>query len=252
MAKAEVTGVITALGVFVFHSRDVGPMLGFHLKPWRFNEGNLNFTELRVTKPMSESDIAEVKKRIDALSVVSVMISDLEDYYEDRRKTVLDKILNPSVDNAEFNEIVHRLRQPIEFFHPLLGRFLLDRRVDTFEGEYEFEGNKFAICLDSHNDAPIAEQLVILESILADIKNYNTKAMSFAAEKLLPIKNDSWVEEPSDVVTESEFVGRMKLSSVSVTLEKQITFFYDDGDLFYGHSIFISGVFGVGFDDARF
>ena len=252
MDNTEVTGVITALGVFALHNRDEGWTLGFHLKPWKFKDGDLVFTELRVTKPMSESDIAEVKDRIDAFSVVSVMIYDVEDHYEGRQKAVLDQITNPSSDDTEFNQIVQELRQPVEFFHPLLGRFLLDRRVDTFEGEYEFEGNKFAICLDSHNDAPIPEQLVILESIIADIKNYNIKAMNFAAEKLLSVKNDNWVEDASDVVTESEFVERMTLSSVNVTLEKQITFFYDDGDLFYGHSIFTSGVFGEGFDDARF
>lgn len=252
MANIEVTGVITALGVFAFHNRDEGWTLGFHLKPWKFKDGDLVFSELRVTKPMSESDIAEVKSRIDALSAVSVMISDMEDFYEGRKKAVLDQIANPSIDDAEFNLIVHKLRQPVEFLHPVMGRFLLDRRVNTFEGEYEYEGNRFAICLDSHNDAPIPEQLVILESIIADIKNYNVKAMNFAAKKLLPVKNDSWVDDTSDVVTEAEFVERMTLSSVNVTLEKQITFFYDDGDLFYGHSIFTSGVFGEGFNDARF
>ena len=42
-------------------------------------------------------------------------------------------------------------------------------------------------------------------------------------------------------ITEKEFLDRMKLESISIQPEGAFEFYHRDGNLFYGHSIQISG-----------
>ena len=65
--------------------------------------------------------------------------------------------------------------------------------------------------------------------------------MSFAVERLLTLKNDSWLDDEEDEVTAAEFSSRLRPEGVTVYQDGQFEFFYSDGDLFWGHSIQLKG-----------
>ena len=60
------------------------------------------------------------------------------------------------------------------------------------------------------------------------------EAKEFAAKKLLKLAND-WSE--GGKVTTADFVSRMTLESVEFLNDLSMGLYYDDGDLFWGHTI---------------
>jgi len=70
------------------------------------------------------------------------------------------------------------------------------------------------------------------------IKNLDfiKKAKEYSAHKLLELKNDSWLEEDEKEVTEKEFKERIKFAGLHIFSESA-NFYFDDDDLFWGHTI---------------
>jgi hypothetical protein len=60
-------------------------------------------------------------------------------------------------------------------------------------------------------------------------------------KELLSLKNEAWREEGESPLAAADFIKRMKLESISVLTNGDIEFWHDDGDLFWGHAIEVSG-----------
>lgn len=67
-------------------------------------------------------------------------------------------------------------------------------------------------------------------------KNLN-KVKLYASAELLPVKNDEWLEEDEDLVTEDIFTETIELSSVMIFSDGSFEVYFNDNDLFWGHSI---------------
>ncbi len=76
-----------------------------------------------------------------------------------------------------------------------------------------------------------------------DIRNYVVK-------ELLDLKNSTWLEEDEAELDGDDFLKQISLETVSVDTEGFFEFWYDDGDLFGGHSIMVSGSIKGGLNDA--
>ena len=63
-------------------------------------------------------------------------------------------------------------------------------------------------------------------------------AHQFAAAKLLDTHNEGWNE--GKPISAQTFIQRMTLESVSIDPEGKVELYYNDGDLFWGHSIVVS------------
>ena len=70
---------------------------------------------------------------------------------------------------------------------------------------------------------------------------------------LLGSAND-WAEQMEDEepqeITREQFMERMELESIEVRADGSFQFWFGDGDLFYGHSIWVSGDLKNGPNDA--
>lgn len=57
----------------------------------------------------------------------------------------------------------------------------------------------------------------------------------------MKLKNENWLEENEELVTAELFKKRMRLEKIAVYPNGEFEFWYDDGGLFWGHTILISG-----------
>ena len=69
-----------------------------------------------------------------------------------------------------------------------------------------------------------------------ELTDFIKKAKEYSAHKLLELKNDSWLEEDEKEVTEKEFKERIKFAGLHIFSESA-NFYFDDDDLFWGHTI---------------
>ena len=92
--------------------------------------------------------------------------------------------------------------------------------------------------IEYYFNAENKEELKKVKNIFSNIEltDFIKKAKEYSAYKLLELKNDSWLEEDEKEVTEKEFKERIKFAGLHIFSESA-NFYFDDDDLFWGHTI---------------
>jgi hypothetical protein len=247
-----VLGVVTSLGPFGLSTRDDGWMLGFHVRPWRLGDGPLHMTELRVTKPMPEPQIDITKAALAATSVVSFRIRDLEPTARGTHIATLVDLAVLETTEPELEAAAAELRVPIELRTETLGVLRLDRRINVFEGEIAYSGRGVQLSIPCARDSSSidAEALAVAIELVVNLSTLDLSARQFASSQLLELKNDSWLDDDESELSEEEFQQRLALAAVSAEAGGGISLYYDDGDLFFGHSIDVRGTVAGEFREA--
>jgi hypothetical protein len=134
---------------------------------------------------------------------------------------------------------------------PVLGKLVLDRGLNWYEGQLNIEGQGTAHIGISLDDVPIPEEAiqragVLVPLILASI----LQAKEFACARLRSLKNESWLEASEKPVTPEDFVQRLSVESLVVYADQSCEIYFKDGDLFWGHTVLVSWNPEEGFHDA--
>jgi len=157
------------------------------------------------------------------------------------------------VGDMELKAILDEAIKPVTFWEEGLGTFTLDRSVGWFAAEVTWLGEQIEIEFD--RDENRADCVMYTKTLLEHQKEWDEKIRSFAAKELLGLARD-WAadaaeegEEPLEL-TEEDFARRMELQSIEVRENGSFEFWFGDGDLFWGHSIRVSGSMDEGPTDA--
>ena len=125
------------------------------------------------------------------------------------------------------------------------------------EGEVEINGQKiyFGITVDDTDDKETVEKLISkFKKFIADFDKWDKRIREFSAEKLTDNAND-WLQDSLEddeefvEITEEKFAERMVLNSIGFD-ENGFEVFYDDDDMFWGHSILVDGTLENGIEQA--
>jgi len=164
------------------------------------------------------------------------------------------------VGDMELKAILDEAMKPVTFWEEGIGTFTLDRSVKWFEVEADWLGEPIKIEFDQ--DENRADCLMHIHAFLEHQKEWDRKIRSFAAGELLENARDwaadarDWAEdedgEDADApeLTEEDFMRRMELESIEIREDGSFDFWFGDGDLFWGHSIRVSGSMDEGPTDA--
>ena len=124
------------------------------------------------------------------------------------------------------------------------GKFIYNKKLKSYklvkeEIEYYFSADN-------------KEEQKKVKNIFSNIEltHFIEKAKDYTVNKLLKLKNDLWLEEDEKEVTKKEFKARMKFISLYVFSESA-NFYFDDGDLFWGHTIEVNVNQNLEFTDAN-
>lgn len=115
--------------------------------------------------------------------------------------------------------------------HPALGDFVFDEALDWHQGTLR-DGRVRLYVTDGSSDAVRAA----LDEIAATLPSLDDAAAASATADLLDLKNTTWLEEDESEVSVGAFRTRLCLAAVTVGPDG-LTFDYDDGDLFWGHTV---------------
>ena len=154
---------------------------------------------------------------------------------EDGQRLLLLDLPEPGFD-PDLKAILEEQKKPVTFWEEGLGTFTLDRRVDWFETEVDWLGGQISLVFDAGEDR--AEVLQRAKALLADAASWDKRVREYAAADLLASAND-WAEDGE--ITREQFIQRMELESIEIRADGSFEFWFADGDMFYGHSIHVSG-----------
>jgi len=208
--------------------------------------------ELTLLRPVPPAILSGKKRddnifdRCPAYSVqqLSVLLS------KDQTRAVVEKILTSEGPDQELLSFAEALRKPVVICTEHFGNLSLSREFDWFEGKRKWNRRLTDVVFTKSADGSIEDAIKTAETLWADEAGWKQRADDYAVEKLLPLKNASWLEDNDVEVTSNEFKARMKLVSITVEGKGRFTFWHEDGDLFWGHSIEIRGTLEVGLIDA--
>lgn len=97
----------------------------------------------------------------------------------------------------------------------------------------------------------VLERNVKQPQLQEDAAAWDKKARRYAAEQLLSCAIE-WQDEDEDELCADEFIRRIRIESVNVSQDGEFELYYDDGDIFAGHVIIVSGNMEKGLYDAQF
>ena len=133
-----------------------------------------------------------------------------------------------------------------------LGTFVLERTVDWFETKTDWLGTKINLSFDQDEEEVMESAIETARTLMEDQKGWDQRIREYAADELLELAND-WAEnamdeeesedsdEDRELVSREQFMERMELESIQAQEEGDFEFWFFDGDMFYGHSIHVTG-----------
>ena len=124
------------------------------------------------------------------------------------------------------------------------GKFIYDKKLNAYK--------LFKEEIEYYFSADNKEELKKVKNIFSNIEltQFIEKAKEYTAHKLLKLKNDLWLKEDEKEVTKKDFKNRMKFTSLYVFSESA-NFYFDDGNLFWGHTIEVTINQNLEFIDAN-
>lgn len=66
-----------------------------------------------------------------------------------------------------------------------------------------------------------------------------SSAKRYAAEQLLRLKNETWLQPGQKPVSRDAFMRALRLDAIDVFSEGSAVLYFDDGDMFWGHTIMV-------------
>lgn len=114
---------------------------------------------------------------------------------------------------------------------------------------FNSKSHDLSICDFDKNDYGQAKALALK---LKDwLENNLSKAKEYAASKLLKIKNENWLSEQEKPISSNKFVELIEFEGVLVFAEGSFEIYFNDHDLFGGHTIIVDINEKFEFEDAN-
>ena len=153
-------------------------------------------------------------------------------------------ILEEDAVCPELEEILIEYRKPVVLQDDILGELTYDKQLKSFEGNMAWLRGEIHISLyvDKDNKSGITKAKKALKIMVLEQEKWDADLRSFAAQELTKLACE-WAEseEEAALITEESFAKRISLSLIWVSSGGSFTAYLDDDDLFFGHSIAVSG-----------
>ena len=153
-------------------------------------------------------------------------------------------ILEEDAACPELEEMLIEYRKPVVLQDDVLGELTYDKLLKSFEGNIAWLRGKIHISLyvDKDNKSGITKAKKALKTMVLEQEKWDADLRNFAAKELTKLACE-WAEseEEAALITEESFAKRISLSLLWVTAGGSFTAYLDDDELFFGHSIAVSG-----------
>jgi hypothetical protein len=248
-----IEGVVSPRGQGGWQGREAGyDVHCFAFAGWRRPGEALVERELTLLRPVPPSRGGQnheenIFERFPPYSIqrLGVLLS------KDQTRAVVEQALPMDEADQELLLFSDRLRQPVVISTERFGDLALNPKVNWFEGKADWNGKTIDIYFETDEEEGIGDAIKSAERLWSEQAAWKCKVDDFAVKELLALKNEAWLSEGEAELTAHDFQARMNLVSITVGGGGRFEFWHEDGDLFWGHSIQISGNLKDGVTDAN-
>lgn len=160
--------------------------------------------------------------------------------YHGQNRINLLSVINTKIHHSELQKILEERLTPVEFKSKFFGNFTLDRRVNWFETKTRWMDTEIVLFLsgDLNEVSELESQAVQLFERQTE---WDLRFRNKITEDLLALKNECWIDENENPLTEQEFQEKISLESLIIHKNGDFEAWYNDGDTFWGHAISVDG-----------
>jgi hypothetical protein len=134
---------------------------------------------------------------------------------------------------------------------PILGAMTFNPDLSWWEGTFTtIEGNTVPLYVSVADDSDAEQVLPTAGQLLQNLAPKIDEAKVCACNDLLPLKNESWLEDEQEL-SPADFISRLSLESITLSPEGECEIFFADGELFWGHVIIVLWNHTKGFHSAE-
>ena len=207
---------------------------------WRIAGQPIRDSRLEVSKQVSDAELNALQEATCADSLIAFEAKLCEHSpFGDARAQLL-RVLDRPVDDA-LEAILRKSCEPVEMTDPVLGKLVLDRSANCFEAQAMWLGEPIDVSVYPDDDGAATNALQTARTLFGAMEAWADRVSQYAVAELLEIKNDNWLDEDEEPISGEEFIDQMQLASINVYPDGTFDFCHDDGDLFWGHVIEVSG-----------
>lgn len=171
----------------------------------------------------------------------------------DGGRLLLLDLPQPAFD-PDLKAILEEQKKPESTYVEDLGTFVLNRQVGWYEAEVDWLDGKVRLDFDKGEEAEMKAAQDTARALLADARSWDERVRTFAAGQLTDLANQfarEEGEEPCSDITPQDFASRLELDAVQVDGRGGFTFWFEDGEMFWGRSIRVSGTLAAGPEEAK-
>jgi hypothetical protein len=212
------------------------------------NNDELLRKQISVSKDVSHLELKDLQNKINPYSIIKFQGKIVKE--ADREYIRLITLIEVDLVDDRLQYIVQDLQKPVVYESEILGDLTLEKRFDWFEGTINWGAITVGITLSVVNNEPIEHQEELAINLMRSQDQWNKQIQAFVLQKLLPLKNSNWRNDDGSLETDDSFMKKMTLQTISINSGNTFTFWYDDGDLFFGHSIVVVGDINNGITSA--
>lgn len=169
------------------------------------------------------------------------------------RSLFVVKVLKRNVSEPRLREILEEYKKPV-FIETANGDNLeLDRSMGMYGGNIKWRDTDIDVSLSVDDGGETCEgALEAFNVIMSNPASWERKAKLYAAMEMTENAND-WQEsqEGYTPITETDFAKRITLGCISISEDGDLEFWFDDDEMFFGHSIVVYGNTEEGFNQAE-
>ena len=133
--------------------------------------------------------------------------------------------------------------------HASLGTVQYEASLGWYEGTTTIAEELLSFYLSAESETESVHSLSTAESCWPRLPAFVASAKSFAANRLLALKNGEWSDEDGKQVSHQQFVERLATESIVFYPDGDIELTFKDGGLFFGHVVLVAAT-TEGFADA--
>lgn len=173
----------------------------------------------------------------------------------DGKRLLMVDLPQPAFD-PDLKAILEEQKKPESTYVDGLGTFVLNRQVGWYEAEVDWLEGTVRLDFDKGEAEAMKAAQNTARALLSDAQSWDQRVRTFAAEQLTDLANQ-WAQdgeeadEAPEEISPQDFMGRMELDAIQVDDQGGFTFWFEDGEMFWGHSIRVSGTLAGGPDDAQ-
>jgi len=152
-------------------------------------------------------------------------------------------------NEKDFEKTKSKLECSIIIHDDILGRLTFDHVYKHFSGCILSNGERIGLRLRTVKPE-LSHNLQYAKEIIRNLDQYIQKASQFAADKLLKIFNQSWLDEGEQPISREKFIMFLTIKNLDFFPDQNYELIFDDNGLFLGHEVIVSASFESGFKDA--